>query len=68
MSVHHTLFSIMYTSFCKVVLDNNKIVCLFYALEDLSADASHDQLESTFNSVLPIAGFFFLASSRHHPL
>jgi hypothetical protein len=46
MSSCHTLFSIMYHGFCRVVLNNNKIVSLFYGLEDVSADVSHDQLES----------------------
>jgi hypothetical protein len=36
----------MYPGFCNVVFDNNKIVCLFCGLEDLSVDASCDQFVS----------------------
>jgi hypothetical protein len=59
----------MYSGYCKVVVYDNKIVCLFLELEDLSAEASHDQLESEFtfwNSGLPFACVFlpcFLPSS-----
>jgi len=42
MSACCTPFSIMYPGFCKVVLDNKIVLFLFYGLEDLSVDASHD--------------------------